>query len=97
MDNIRLKSGKLKSMRIPALFLIFCLGSVWLNSTVCAEDSWSMLAHDRGRSGATPTEIRPPFERKWCRLFPDEGLLAGVHSERESIRRHHGRDTACDG
>jgi len=65
-------------MRIPALFLIFCLGSVWLNSTVCAEDSWSMLAHDPGRSGATPTEIRPPFERKWYRLFPDEGLLAGV-------------------
>ena len=37
-----------------------------------------MLAHDPGRSGATPVEIRPPFERKWYRLFPDEGLMAGV-------------------
>ena len=32
----------------------------------------------RARSGATATEIRPPFERKWYRLFPDEGLMAGV-------------------
>jgi outer membrane protein assembly factor BamB len=37
-----------------------------------------MLAHDVGRSGATSTEIRPPFERKWYRLFGDEGLMAGV-------------------
>lgn len=37
-----------------------------------------MLAHDPGRSGATETEMRPPFERKWYRLFPDEGLIAGV-------------------
>jgi hypothetical protein len=39
---------------------------------------WPMLAHDCARSGATATEIRPPFERKWYRLFPDEGLMAGV-------------------
>lgn len=37
-----------------------------------------MLAHDVGRSGATPAEVRPPFIRKWYRLFPDEGLMAGV-------------------
>ena len=37
-----------------------------------------MLAHDCARSGATATEIRPPFERKWYRLFPDEGLMSGV-------------------
>jgi len=37
-----------------------------------------MLAHDPARSGATTTEVRPPFERKWYRLFPDEGLMAGV-------------------
>jgi len=37
-----------------------------------------MLAHDCARSGATATEVRPPFERKWYRLFPDEGLMAGV-------------------
>jgi hypothetical protein len=39
---------------------------------------WPMLAHDPARSGATATEIRPPFERKWYRLFPEEGLMAGV-------------------
>jgi outer membrane protein assembly factor BamB len=37
-----------------------------------------MLAHDPARSGATAVEIRPPFERKWYRLFPEEGLMAGV-------------------
>ncbi len=37
-----------------------------------------MLGHDAARSGATSTEIRPPFERKWYRLFADEGLMAGV-------------------
>ena len=37
-----------------------------------------MLAHDPARSGATSDEIRPPFERKWYRAFPDEGLMAGV-------------------
>lgn len=39
---------------------------------------WPMLAHDCARSGTTATEIRPPFDRKWYRLFPDEGLMAGV-------------------
>jgi len=39
---------------------------------------WPMLGHDPGRSGATPTEVRPLFERKWYRAFPDEGLMAGV-------------------
>ena len=37
-----------------------------------------MLAHDAARSGATPTELRPPFARKWYRLFTDEGLMSGV-------------------
>ena len=40
--------------------------------------AWPMLAHDAARSGATAAEIRPPFARKWYRLFPDEGLMAGV-------------------
>ena len=39
---------------------------------------WPMLARDAARSGATPTEVRPPFERKWVRLFPDEGLMSGM-------------------
>ena len=37
-----------------------------------------MLAHNAARTGATSTEIRPPFERKWYRLFTDEGLMAGI-------------------
>jgi hypothetical protein len=37
-----------------------------------------MLAHDPARSGATAAEIRPPLERKWYRLYGDEGLMAGV-------------------
>ncbi len=41
-------------------------------------DDWPMLGHDCARSGATSTEIRPPFARKWHRLFADEGLMAGV-------------------
>lgn len=39
---------------------------------------WPMLAHDPTRSGATLAEVRPPFERKWYRLFPEEGLMSGV-------------------
>ena len=78
MDNPRLMSDRAESLRIPALCLILCLGSLWWSSDVRAENSWPMLAHDPGRSGATSTEIRPPFERKWYRLFPDEGLMAGI-------------------
>ncbi len=59
--------------------LIFCLGlshiSYGRNSS---QDDWPMLAHDAARSGATPTELRPPFERKWYRLFTDGGLMAGI-------------------
>ncbi|MHC4751679.1 MAG: outer membrane protein assembly factor BamB family protein [Planctomycetota bacterium] len=62
-------------MRILILCLIFCFGSLW--PSAYAED-WSMLAHDPARSGATSTQIRPPFERKWYRLFGDEGLMTGV-------------------
>src|SRR3954468_6184379 len=43
-----------------------------------AQADWPMLCHDVARSGATAQEIRPPFERKWYRLFADEGLMAGV-------------------
>ncbi len=57
------------SLTALALVLVTC-GSL-------ATD-WPMLAHDAARSGATPDEIHPPFERKWYRLFPDEGLMTGV-------------------
>src|SRR6266436_3758922 len=47
-------------------------------TTGIASADWPMLGHDVARSGATADEIRPPFERKWYRLFADEGLMAGV-------------------
>lgn len=47
-------------------------------SEAATSSDWPMLAHDPARSGSTPREIRPPFVRKWYRLFPDEGLMAGV-------------------
>ncbi|MEN6334087.1 MAG: PQQ-binding-like beta-propeller repeat protein, partial [Phycisphaerales bacterium] len=56
-----------------ALFAVL----IWILPSVKAGD-WPMLAHDAGRSGATAAEIRPPFDRKWYRLFPDEGLMSGV-------------------
>src|ERR1044071_6309432 len=43
-----------------------------------ASADWPMLAHDVARIGATAEEIRSPFERKWYRLFADEGLMAGA-------------------
>ncbi len=54
---------------------------VWCATCLTAElpnATWPMLAHDAARSGATAAEIRPPFARKWYRLFPDEGLMCGV-------------------
>jgi len=73
-----LKNDKAKLQLILALCLVLCLVLLLSNSSARAEDSWPMLAHDPGRSGATSAEIRPPFKRKWYRLFTDEGLLAGI-------------------
>ena len=70
-------SDKVISLGKPGL-LIICLLLLWSNFAVRAEDNWPMLAHDPERSGATRAELRPPFERKWYRLFPDEGLMAGI-------------------
>ncbi len=59
--------------------LMLCMGfSPASSGGTPAEGDWPMLAHDVARTGATSTEIRPPFERKWYRLFPDEGLMAGI-------------------
>jgi outer membrane protein assembly factor BamB len=71
--NRRLETG---ISFISAIALV-CVTSLLRAGTVQGGD-WPMLAHDPARSGATATEIRPPFERKWYRLFPDEGLMAGV-------------------
>ncbi len=67
-------------MRRLTLRLFLCLGWFWFSAAAFAENDWPMLAHDAARSGATPTEIRPPFERKWYRLFGDEGLMAGIQA-----------------
>src|SRR5688572_23095028 len=45
---------------------------------LAAAGDWAQLGHDAARSGATPDEVRPPFERKWYRLFPEEGIQSGV-------------------
>jgi len=67
-------------LEILALYLILSLHllSTFVYADVVAGKDWPMLAHDPARSGATSAEIRPPFERKWYRLFPDEGLMAGI-------------------
>lgn len=60
---------------VGALFLF-----VWSASAWGAEGDWPMLGHDAARSGSTTAQVRPPFERKWYRLFPDEGLMAGTQA-----------------
>ena len=55
--------------------------SLFVLATVVVESSasdWPMLARDAQRSGATATEVSPPFERKWHKLFPNEGMMTGV-------------------
>lgn len=54
------------------------VGANQAEAEIPLDDEWPMLAHDPARSGATAAEVRPPFERAWYRLFPDEGILAGV-------------------
>jgi hypothetical protein len=51
---------------------------LWFLAPGAEADDWPMLAHDAQRSGASPDELRPPFERKWYRLFPSEGIQSGV-------------------
>lgn len=64
--------------RVPMhLPWVFCVALACVPVTTRAQD-WPMLACDVARSGATTTEIRPPFDRKWYRLFPAEGLMSGV-------------------
>ena len=54
-----------------------CLIILGLTLPAVADD-WPMLGHDAQRSGATATDLRPPFGRKWYRLFADEGIQSGV-------------------
>ncbi|HEV8606566.1 MAG TPA: PQQ-binding-like beta-propeller repeat protein [Tepidisphaeraceae bacterium] len=57
-------------------WIVTLLTMVW--SAAVARGDWPMLGHDPARSGASSEEVRPPFERKWFRMFPEEGLMAGV-------------------
>ena len=56
---------------VELLFFLGLAGQSWA-------DDWPMLGHDAARSGATSNEIRPPFARKWYRLFSEEGIQSGV-------------------
>jgi outer membrane protein assembly factor BamB len=49
-----------------------------------------MLAHDAARSGATATQLEGPFERKWYRAFPDEGIMTGVQPVVDSSKVYIG-------
>lgn len=70
--------SQVRDVRLGLLAVgLACLGYLACASAP-ARDEWPMLAHDPARSGATTAEVRPPFERKWYRLFADEGLMAGV-------------------
>jgi hypothetical protein len=44
-------------MRVGAVLLSLLLSPI---HGYADDDSWAMLSHDAGRSGATSTEIRPP-------------------------------------
>jgi hypothetical protein len=70
-----IERSRWSSVRLGAALLSLLLPAIRGHAD---DDSWAMLPHDAGRSGATSTEIRPPFERKWYRLFADEGLIAGM-------------------
>ena len=56
----------------------YLVAAVLSTVTPFVKADWPMLGHDVARTGATATEVRPPFERKWYRAFPDEGLMTGV-------------------
>ncbi|MCX7819272.1 MAG: PQQ-like beta-propeller repeat protein [Kiritimatiellae bacterium] len=47
-------------------------------ASAAAAADWPMLGFNAQRHGGTPHEVRPPFQRAWYRVFPDEGLQAGV-------------------
>ena len=69
------KRSRWSSVRLGAALLSLLLPAIRGHAD---DDSWAMLSHDAARSCATSAEIRPRFERKWYRLFADEGLIAGM-------------------
>ncbi len=80
MKSVKRNSMRINERKVPLTgFLVLCLGLSYISyGRTSAKADWPMLAHDVARTGSTSIEIRPPFERKWYRLFPDEGLMAGI-------------------
>lgn len=73
------RCGRWEWVRVSLVGAVICgLVAGFVHAGGSPDRDWPMLAHDSARSGVTATEIRPPFERKWYRLFTEEGLLAGV-------------------
>lgn len=70
--------GSLASQTGLLLKLCLLWSGVFCPVRYLSAQDWPMAAHDAWRSGATEVTLRPPFVRKWFRLFPDEGLMAGV-------------------
>ncbi len=70
---------KTRSRRLcGVMFLLMASSFPAVSAGEAAQPDWPMLGHDPARSGATAIRIRPPFARKWYRLFPDEGIMTGV-------------------
>ncbi len=70
--------GLQRAARPLAALLLLVVVPLLARAADNSDANWPMLGHDAARSGATPTEIRPPFARQWYRLFPEEGLMSGV-------------------
>ena len=75
----RVKSISQLNVKVLSMRKLLQPVSLWLLalSSLIAED-WPMLAHDPARTGATAAPLKPPFARKWYRLFPSEGIQSGV-------------------
>ncbi len=61
---------------VRAVILVAAVSSTTVAPTLAGD--WPMLGHDPARSGATQDALKPPFARKWYRLFADEGIQSGV-------------------
>jgi hypothetical protein len=77
IDRLSRKPGPLRFDGAIRSFLPLAIALLTATANLLQAD-WPMLGRDALRSGSTPAEIRPPFERKWYRLFADEGLKSGV-------------------
>src|SRR5436189_4859331 len=72
-DGCRRAGRPIMSRRCLCAPVLVLLALITPPASAAGDGDWPVLGHDAGRSGATPTELRPPFARKWYRAFPDEG------------------------